>query len=203
MLQVKLMEVRVCFFCITTVCIEFNACSSLHKCVFMHGHWKTQNRYQTHMQGCIYSHMCEGTNWLLVLHCVCVCYVLLLLLSYQSDVNWRFNLQWIIYPCSSLAPSLAKGLKTYTPPKHTHTQTFMYACTHKVQHHTAVQNYTAGAAINIYTSPASYLFHPAELISEGQRDGEDIQRQREEREEEKRGEEEVRSGVMKEEETES
>lgn len=72
-----------------------------------------------------------------------------------------------------------------------------------MQHHTAVQNYTAGAAINIYTSPASYLFHPAELISEGHRDGEDIQRQREEREEEKRGEEEVRSGVMKEEETES
>lgn len=88
-------------------------------------------------------------------------------------------------------------------PPNTRTQTFMYACTHKVQHHTAVQNYTAGAAINIYTSPASYLFHPAELISEGQRDGEDIQRHREEREEEKRGEEEVRSGVMKEEETES
>lgn len=51
--------------------------------------------------------------------------------------------------------------------------------THTVQQHTAVQNYTAEAAINIYTSPASYLFHPAELISEGQRDGEDIQRGKE------------------------
>lgn len=201
MLQVKLMEVRVCFFCITTVCIEFNTCSSLHKCVFMHGHWKTQNRYQTHMQGCIYSHVWGHKLTVSATLCVCVmfCYSYCLI-----KVMWIEGLT-----CSELfIPAAAWHLhwprvwKRIHPPN-THTQTFMYACTHKVQHHTAVQNYTAGAAINIYTSPASYLFHPAELISEGQRDGEDIQRQREEREEEKRGEEEVRSGVMKEEETES
>lgn len=135
--------------------------------------------------------------------CVCVC--VMFCYSYcLIKVMWIEGLT-----CSELfIPAAAWHLhwprvwKRIHPPN-THTQTFMYACTHKVQHHTAVQNYTAGAAINIYTSPASYLFHPAELISEGQRDGEDIQRQREEREEEKRGEEEVRSGVMKEEETES
>lgn len=156
MLQVKLMEVRVCFFCIT-VCIEFNACSSLHKCVFMHGHWKTQNRYQTHMQGCIYSHMCEGTNWLLVLHCVCVCYVLLLLLSYQSDVNWRFNLQWIIYPCSSLAPSLAKGLKTYTPPKHTHTDLHVCMHTQSATSHCRAELYSRSSYKYLYLSRLIFI----------------------------------------------
>lgn len=53
----------------------------------------------------------------------------------------------------------------------------MYA--HTVQQHTDAQNYTAEAAINIYPSSASYLFHPTELISEGQWDGEDIQREKE------------------------
>lgn len=62
----------------------------------------------------------------------------------------------------------------------------MYVCihtlshTHTVQQHTDTQNYTAGAAINIYlSSSTSYLFHPTELISEGQRGGEEIQREKE------------------------
>lgn len=60
----------------------------------------------------------------------------------------------------------------------------MYVCahtlTHTVQQHTDTQNYTAEAAINIYpSSSTSYLFHPTELISEGQRGGEEIQREKE------------------------
>lgn len=82
--------------------------------------------------------------------CVCVCYVLLLLLSYQSDVNWRFNLQWIIYPCSSLAPALAKGLKTYTPPKHTHTD--LHVCMH-------TQSATSHCRAELYSwSSYKYLY---------------------------------------------
>lgn len=123
MLQVKLMEVRVCFFCITTVCIEFNACSSLHKCVFMHGHWKTQNRYQTHMQGCIYSHMCEGTNWLLVLHCVCVlCSFTPIVLSKWCELNY-LSLQ-------QLGTFTGQGFENvYTPQTHTHRPSCMHAHT--------------------------------------------------------------------------
>lgn len=56
----------------------------------------------------------------------------------------------------------------------------MYAHTHTVQQHTDTQNYTVEAAINIYpSSSTSYLFHPTELISEGQRGGEEIQREKE------------------------
>ncbi len=47
-----------------------------------------------------------------------------------------------------------------------------------------MQYYTAEAAINIYPSSSSYLFHSTELVSEGQRDGEETQREEE-------GEEEV------------
>lgn len=76
---------------------------------------------------------------------------------------------------AALAPDLVKSLKICNT--HTHL-TCIYAHTHtqKVQQHTTVQIYTARAVINIYTSLASYLFHPAELISEGQRECGDIQR---------------------------
>lgn len=74
----------------------------------------------------------------------------------------------LLIPAAALAPDLVKGLKICNT--HTHL-TCVYAHTHtqSATTHTAVQNYTAGAVINIYISLASYLFHPAELVSEGQR----------------------------------
>lgn len=129
MLQVKLMEVRVCFFCITTVCIEFNACSSLHKCVFMHGHWKTQNQYQTHMQGCIYSHVWGHKLTVSATLCVCVmfCYSYCLI-----KVMWIEGLT-----CSELfIPAAAWHLhwprvwkRIHPPNTHTHRPSCMHAHT--------------------------------------------------------------------------
>lgn len=107
-------------------------------------------------------------------HMLCVC---VRLLSFLSDVNSRFYFQWIIYLCSSLGTCTGQGSESMCHPHLT--CSYAHAWTHTVQQHTTVENYTTEAAINIYTSPASYLFHPAELISEGQRDGEDIQRGKE------------------------
>lgn len=69
-----------------------------------------------------------------------------------KDVNSRFNFQWIIYPRS--------GLGTWPPVwKHTPHGT----CTTDTQH----KNYTAGAAINIYGSSTSYLFHQQNWYQSG------------------------------------
>lgn len=63
---------------------------------------------------------------------VYVCAAMVLLLSYQSDVNWRFNFQWIIYLCNGLGTCTGQGSENiYHTHTHTHT---LHVCMHTHTH---------------------------------------------------------------------
>lgn len=89
--------------------------------------WLLYNMIFVYAQGCALSCIstCVRAHMLSDRWCVCV-----LLLSYQSDVNLRFNFQWIIYPRSSLGTCTGQGSENIY---HTHTP-YMYVCTHTHTH---------------------------------------------------------------------
>lgn len=137
-----------------SVCVCVSVC--VLKCVFR---YRMQSNWMCAELSHAFTSTCSQSK-ILCPFIVCVCVSLsgcALPLSYRTAVYLTSSELFI--PAEALAPTLVEGLlKKKTSDTSLNTQ---------ARTNTARQNYPAQAAINIYlSSSTSFLFHPAELISE-------------------------------------
>lgn len=106
------MRVSVCLSLHVSQCVQSISCLYMFPqlCVLMSGCCITWYLCVCTGMSHAFISTCLGANILLSqVVCVYAYAVMLLLLSYQSAVNLKFNFQWIIYPCRSLGTCTGHG----------------------------------------------------------------------------------------------